>query len=79
MSDTPQTPRKHPVVEDLPPGRYAWCTCGRSAKHPHCDGSHKGTEHRPLVVEVEEARRVAWCACGHTATAPWCDGSHKAL
>ena len=23
---------------------YYWCSCGKSAKQPFCDGSHKGTD-----------------------------------
>lgn len=78
MTEPPQPPRDRPVVEDVEPGRYAWCACGRSERYPHCDGSHKGTGQHPVIVEIEEARRVAWCACGRSGTPPWCDGSHKA-
>ena len=27
---------------------YFWCSCGKSLKQPFCDGSHKGTEFKPL-------------------------------
>ncbi|RMH03200.1 MAG: CDGSH iron-sulfur domain-containing protein [Planctomycetota bacterium] len=77
MSD-PAAPRSNrPLVETCAAGRYAWCTCNRSSRHPHCDGSHKGSDFKPMIVELEEEKKVAWCACGRTATAPWCDGSHK--
>lgn len=28
--------------------RYLWCSCGRSAKQPFCDGSHVGTHFTPV-------------------------------
>jgi CDGSH-type Zn-finger protein len=78
MSD-PTIAQKAPYVLDLEPGRYAWCACGRSSSQPFCDGSHKGSEFRPVILEVEEARRIAFCGCKHTGNQPQCDGSHKGL
>ncbi len=74
-----QIPQKSPYVLELEPGNYAWCACGRSANQPFCDGSHKGTEFRPVVVKLEEKKRLAFCGCKHTGNAPWCDGTHKSL
>ena len=28
---------------------YYWCACGLSKKQPFCDGSHNGTEFKPLL------------------------------
>ena len=28
---------------------YYWCACGLSKKQPFCDGSHSGTEFKPLL------------------------------
>lgn len=63
----------------LAPGVYWWCSCGRSATQPFCDGSHKGTDFLPLKFEIEQEREVFLCQCKHTKTPPHCDGSHKVL
>jgi len=68
-----------PVVLELEPGTYHWCACGRSAKHPFCDGSHKGTGIVPVEFKVAETQKVALCACKHTGNPPFCDGSHAKL
>lgn len=80
----PETP---PVIAQAAPysveveaGRtYFWCVCGRSAKQPFCDGSHRETGFAPLKWEAPESRRMWFCGCKHSGTAPLCDGSHKAL
>ncbi len=68
-----------PVVLDLEPGTYHWCTCGHSAKQPFCDGSHRGTGFSPMKFELAEAQKVALCACKQTGNGPFCDGSHAKL
>ena len=70
---------KKPVVMELTPGKYFWCSCGQSKGQPFCDGSHKGTEFTPLAFEVTEAKQYALCNCKHTEGAPFCDGSHAKL
>ncbi len=75
----PKIAQPMPYVLELEPGTYFWCSCGQSANQPFCDGSHKGSEFRPQVVEVEERRRMALCGCKHTANQPLCDGSHAGL
>lgn len=75
----PRAAAKAPAVLDLEPGTYFWCACGRSAKQPFCDGSHKGTEFSPTKVVLEEKKRVALCLCKRTAGPPYCDGTHKRL
>jgi CDGSH-type Zn-finger protein len=32
--------QKGPYLQELAPGDYLWCACGRSASQPWCDGSH---------------------------------------
>lgn len=68
-----------PVVMDLEPGSYYWCSCGQSTNQPFCDGSHKGTGFTPLKFEIAETKTVALCNCKHTGNTPFCDGSHSKL
>ncbi len=67
-----------PIKVDLKKGDTIYfCTCGRSANQPFCDGSHKGTEFTPKAYTPEEDEEAYLCACKHTANAPFCDGTHK--
>ena len=69
-----------PVVVDVEAGRtYWWCACGRSARQPFCDGSHKGSGITPVKYDATEAGKVWFCACKHSARGPLCDGTHKRL
>ena len=56
---------------------YFWCSCGRSASQPFCDGSHKGTGFVPQKYEASESGKVFFCGCKATGNAPLCDGSHN--
>jgi CDGSH-type Zn-finger protein len=66
-------------VDSVAEKTYWWCSCGRSANQPFCDGSHKGTEFSPLACQETEERKVWLCSCKQTKTPPYCDGSHKHL
>ena len=82
MSDesTPIIAQKAPYAVEVEAGKtYFWCACGRSAKQPFCDGSHKQTTLTPLKFTAEESKRVFLCGCKQTANAPFCDGTHKSL
>jgi glutamate synthase domain-containing protein 2/CDGSH-type Zn-finger protein len=70
----------HPAKVDLKEGEsYYWCSCGRSANQPFCDGSHKGTEFKPLEFKADKSERAFLCQCKYTANPPFCDGTHKRL
>jgi len=77
--NNPVIAQKFPFVQKAEKGTYHWCACGKSSKQPFCDGSHKGSEFKPLKVEISEPKTVAWCQCKHTKNPPFCDGSHKQL
>jgi CDGSH iron-sulfur domain-containing protein 3 len=84
MSDaTPAKPivaQKAPYGLDVEAGKtYYWCSCGRSAKQPFCDGAHKGTGLTPMAYTAETAGKVWFCGCKASAKSPLCDGAHKAL
>jgi CDGSH iron-sulfur domain-containing protein 3 len=84
MSDaTPAKPivaQKAPYGLDVEAGKtYYWCSCGRSAKQPFCDGAHKGTGLTPMAYTPEAAGKVWFCGCKASAKSPLCDGAHKAL
>jgi len=67
-----------PLPVEVKAGKtYFWCTCGRSARQPFCDGSHQGTDLEPLAWTAPETRRVFFCACKLTQGQPLCDGSHN--
>ena len=75
-----QIAQKSPIAVDVEAGKdYWWCVCGLSKTQPFCDGSHKGSEFRPMQWTVETSETKYFCACKQTKTAPFCDGSHKAL
>lgn len=75
----PVIAQKSPYGLELEPGKYWWCACGRSAKQPFCDGSHKGSEFVPVALEVSENKKVWLCGCKHTQNPPFCDGTHSKL
>ncbi len=77
--EKPKIAGDRPIVEEVAPGEYWWCSCGRSANQPFCDGSHEGTSFEPIKFEVKEQRRIAWCVCKRSKKMPLCDGSHSRL
>lgn len=77
--DKPEIPQKSPYVLEVEPGRYAWCSCGKSAKQPFCDGAHKGTGFRPIIEEVTVKKTMAWCGCKNSANGSFCDGTHTKI
>ncbi|MCH9675907.1 MAG: CDGSH iron-sulfur domain-containing protein [Gammaproteobacteria bacterium] len=75
----PVIAQKAPYALELDAGKYFWCACGKSAKQPFCDGSHKDTEFTPLAFELAEAKKVFVCGCKKTSKQPFCDGTHNKL
>ena len=79
MKKLPKIVKKGAYVVNEKAGKKAFCTCGLSNKDPYCDGSHKGTDFSPKIVDFKEDRKVAWCGCKHSRKGAFCDGSHKNL
>ena len=77
--EKPTIASKKPIILEMEPGTYWWCSCGKSKHQPFCDGSHAGSEFRPMEVKIEEKKRVVWCTCKHTKKPPFCDGAHISL
>ncbi|MEL6961485.1 MAG: CDGSH iron-sulfur domain-containing protein [Pseudomonadota bacterium] len=72
--------QREPYAVELVEGKtYAWCSCGRSAKQPFCDGSHKETEFQPLMFKAEKTGKAYLCGCKNTRKQPFCDGTHNDL
>lgn len=68
-----------PYAVELEPGEYWWCSCGRSADQPFCDGSHKNTDFEPLKFTITKKTKVYLCGCKRSKNPPHCDGSHNDL
>ncbi len=80
MSDAPIIAQKAPYPVEVEAGKaYFWCSCGRSAKQPFCDGSHKDTGLAPVKFEATETGKVFFCGCKHSGNGVRCDGSHNKL
>lgn len=77
MSD-PVRASDTPYAVDVEEGKtYYWCSCGKSARQPFCDSSHKGTDFMPLKYAASKSAKVFFCGCKATGKAPLCDGSHS--
>ena len=79
MTD-PVVASKTPYGVDVEAGKsYWWCACGKSAKQPFCDGSHKGGPFTPVEHRAAGTGKVWFCGCKHSHARPLCDGTHKTL
>lgn len=76
-----------PIVADNKPKpvelkqgeEYYFCTCGKSANQPFCDGSHAGTEFSPEAFTATEDGEAYLCQCKQTSNPPFCDGTHAQI
>ena len=77
---SPVVASRTPIPVEVEAGKsYWWCTCGKSARQPFCDGSHKDSEFVPQKYDAQATGKVWFCGCKQTANAPLCDGAHKKL
>ena len=79
MAD-PVIAQKEPYAVEVKEGKtYFWCACGKSARQPFCDGSHKDTEFEPLKWDCEKDGKKFFCGCKMTKGEPFCDGTHNKI
>ena len=70
--------QKSPIVLELVEGKeYVWCACGLSKSQPFCDGSHAGTEMKPIIFVAKSGGLARLCACKRSTNAPYCNGAHN--
>lgn len=76
----PTVANNKPIPVELKAGeQYYYCSCGKSANQPFCDGSHKGTDFKPKAFTAEEDGKAYLCQCKQTGNAPFCDGTHAKI
>jgi CDGSH-type Zn-finger protein len=79
MSD-PVVAQTSPYAIEVKAGKsYWWCSCGKSASQPFCDGSHAGSGFQPVEYRAAQDGTVYFCGCKHNAGGVLCDGSHSRL
>jgi CDGSH-type Zn-finger protein len=79
MTD-PVIAQKAPMPVEVEEGKnYFWCSCGKSANQPFCDGSHKDTGMTPIKFTTPASKKVFFCGCKKSAKSPLCDGTHSKL
>ncbi len=74
----PVIAQKSPFAVEVEAGKsYWWCSCGKSASQPFCDGAHQGSDFVPVEYKAEKDGTVYFCGCKHGKVL--CDGSHSKL
>jgi CDGSH-type Zn-finger protein len=56
---------------------YYWCSCGKTANQPLCDGAHKGSDKAPTPFKAEVSETRYFCGCKKSNNPPFCDGTHS--
>ena len=76
----PVIAQKSPIAVTVEAGKsYYWCSCGKSASQPFCDGAHQGSAFSPVEYKAEKDGTVYFCGCKHSGNGVLCDGSHSKL
>ena len=63
-------------VELIKGQNYLWCKCGKSKDQPFCDGSHHGSNFKPVLFEVKRTGNYKMCNCKLTKAGPFSDNTH---
>jgi CDGSH-type Zn-finger protein len=72
----PVSARPGPYEVQVEEGRsYLWCSCGRSATQPWCDGSHEGTGLAPIAFVAPLTATFFMCGCKGSENKPFCFGT----
>jgi CDGSH iron-sulfur domain-containing protein 3 len=67
-----------PFAVEVEAGKtYYWCSCGKTANQPLCDGAHKDTGKTPLPFKAEASETRYFCGCKQSKNPPFCDGTHS--
>ena len=75
-----ECPQKAPYKTEVKAGEtYFWCSCGKSARQPFCDGKHQGSDFEPVAYTAEKDGQVYFCGCKASAKGVLCDGAHNKL
>ena len=76
----PVIAKKGPYEVEVEAGKtYYWCSCGKSATQPFCDGTHSESGFQPVPFTPEVSDTIFFCGCKHTKAPPFCDGTDKEL
>lgn len=76
----PHIAQKSPCAVAVEAGKSYWyCTCGKSATQPFCDGKHQGSGFAPQEYKAEKSETIYFCACKHSRNGMRCDGTHQTL
>ena len=76
----PVIAQKSPFAVEVEAGKsYWWCSCGKSASQPFCDGAHQGSDFVPVEYKAQQDGTVYFCGCKHSSNGVLCDGSHAKL
>ena len=73
--DKPVRASDTPIGVDVEEGKtYFWCSCGKSGNQPLCDGSHGGTDFKPLAYKAQKTAQslFLWLQSdGESTTLRW--------
>jgi len=76
----PLSPQTGPYAVEVVEGRrYLWCSCGRSASQPWCDGAHRGSGFEPIGFVAPISALFYLCGCKRSDNKPYCFGNCRGL